>query len=126
MEQKLYAPTTNHHSLIAVSMRPGKVTRELIAENLYRMWLQQEEDMDPMEALEKIRKEIIPNWTYSEAYSEEVEGYLITQRMKAEPGEDLDDELEEITDPQEKESIIDFLWTVTYREFKEQQHAEWD
>ena len=82
--------------------------------------------MDPIEAMEKIRKEIIPNWTYSEAYSEEVEGYLISQRESLIPGEDLDDELEEITDPQEKEEIIDFLWSMTYREFKEQQHAEWD
>ena len=126
MEQKLYVPKTNHYSPIGMSLSPGKVTRELIAENLYRMWLQQEEDMDPIEAMEKIRKEIIPKWTYSEAYSEEVESYLISQRMKAEPGEDLDDELEEITDPQEKESIIDFLWSMTYREFKEQQHVEWD
>ena len=122
----MYVPKTNHYSPIGMSLSPGKVTRELIAENLYRMWLQQEEDMDPIEAMEKIRKEIIPNWTYSEAYSEEVESYLINQRMKAEPGEDLNDPLEEITDPQEKESIIDFLWTMTYREFKEQQHAEWD
>ena len=126
MEQKLYVPKTNHYSPIGMSLSPGKVTRELIAENLYRMWLQQEEGMDPIEAMEKVRKEIIPNWTYSEAYSEEVESYLINQRMKAEPGEDLNDPLEEITDPQEKESIIDFLWSMTYREFKEQQHAEWD
>ena len=126
MEQKLYVPKTNHYSPIAASLCQETLTRELIAENLYRMWLQQEEDMDPIEAMEKIRKEIIPNWTYSEAYSEEVEGYLISQRESLIPGEDLDDELEEITDPQEKESIIDFLWTMTYREFKEQQHAEWD
>ena len=126
MEQKLYMPKTNHYSPIGASLCQETLTRELIAENLYRMWLQQEEDMDPIEAMEKIRKEIIPNWTYSEAYSEEVEGYLISQRESLIPGEDLDDELEEITDPQEKEEIIDFLWSMTYREFKEQQHAEWD
>ena len=82
--------------------------------------------MDPIEAMEKIRKEIIPNWADSEAYSEEVEGYLISQRESLIPGEDLDDELEEITDPQEKESIIDFLWSMTYREFMEMQHTERD
>ena len=124
MEQKLYMPKTNHYSLIGMSLSPGKVTRELIAENLYRMWLQQEKEMEPMEALGKAQKEIVPIAFQTEAYSEEVESYLITQRMK--PMEDLDDELEEITDPEEKESIIDEMWTITYREFMEMQHTEWD
>ena len=124
MEQKLYMPKTNHYSPIGASLRQETLTRELIAENLYRMWLQQEEDLDPIEAMGKVRKEIIPNWTYSEAYSEEVESYLIRNRMAM--NEDLDDPLEEITDPEEKESIIDFLWTLPYREFMEQQNGEWD
>ena len=124
MEQKLYVPKTNHYSPIGMSLSPGKVTRELIAENLYRMWLQQEKEMEPMEALEKAQKEIVPIAFQTEAYSEEVESYLITQRMK--PMEDLNDPLEEITDPQEKESIIDEMWTITYREFMEMQHTEWD
>ena len=124
MEQKLYMPKTNHYSPIGASLCQETLTRELIAENLYRMWLQQEEDLDPIEAMEKVRKEIIPNWTYSEAYSEEVESYLIRNRMAM--NEDLDDPLEEITDPEEKESIIDFLWTLPYREFMEQQNGEWD
>ena len=126
MEQKLYVPKTNHYSPIGMSLSPGKVTRELIAENLYRMWIQQEEDLDPIEALEKAQKETVSIAFQAEAYSEEVESYLITQKMSPETGEKLNDPLEEITDPQEKESIIDEMWTMTYREFMEQQHTEWD
>ena len=57
----MYVPKTNHYSPIGASLCQETLTRELIAENLYRMWLQQEEDMYPIEAMEKIRKEIIPN-----------------------------------------------------------------
>ena len=120
MEQKLYAPKSNHYSLIGASMRPGTLTTELIAENLYRMWLQEEKDMDPMEALEKAQNEGAPVAFGSEAYSTEVETYLMESKQE------MDEELEEITDEEEKESIIDNLWTIPYREFMEQQHVEWD
>ena len=116
----MYAPASNHYSLIGISLYPDKLTRDLIAENLYRMWLQEKKDMGPIEALEKAQSEGAPVNLGTEAYSTEVEGYLI------EHPEEVNEELEEITDEEEKESIIDNLWTIPYREFMEQQHVEWD